>query len=162
MCILEYVILNNNVYFIYRVWMNMSESNWYLMFCVYHKSTCAFDQYCITCAIREVCMHPTRKHQKPKEHQKDMNACDINRNVNNSIEKKSIINTHHWKKVKCDSEIYVIMVCSTWGNCVPDTIQYVILCKFNHEAILSCIDLTMQTIGTTEGIALKKNLWFGH
>ena len=37
------------------------------------------------------------------------------------------------KIVKCDSELYVIMVYSTWGNCVPDNIQYVILCKFNHE-----------------------------
>ena len=37
------------------------------------------------------------------------------------------------KKVKCDSELYVIMVCSTWGNCVPDIIQNVILHKFNHE-----------------------------
>ena len=42
------------------------------------------------------------------------------------------------KKVKCDSELYVIMLCSTWGNCVPGNMQYVILCKFNHEDILSC------------------------
>ena len=58
--------------------------------------------------------------------------------------------------MKCDSELYVIMVYSTWGNCVPDTIPYFILRKFNHEDILSCKNLTMQTIGTTDGIVLKK------
>ena len=82
------------------------------------------------------------------------------RNINNIIAKKRITYTYHWKKkkkkVKCDSELYVIMVYSTWGNCVPDSIQYVILCKFNHEDILSCTNLTMQTIGTTKEIALKK------
>ena len=62
-----------------------------------------------------------------------MNACGINRNINNIIVKKGLLIPTIEKKMKCDSETYVIMVYSTWGNYVPDTKECVILRKFSHD-----------------------------